>query len=232
MVTPRCTALCSVLLGVFIVWQLWYLVTANLGELFDASPVRDAILIADQRWAEAACQFQGWRQYSPSIAKQSVFLAVEFRGKEPGKGIESRSILEPDDALRFFQTPANARQSFYESSLNWQMWGWNTKTIAAEPERYRRQMAAHLRGCWRSLRAYLQWQLRDYRKTFDPPWEMVARVRIYAMPPADRQPWTWASPEDLPIARWRPDWAPPKGMLPIEMWDPVTGTFVPIAERE
>lgn len=232
MATPRRTAFWSVLLGLFITWQLWFLVTANLGVLLDAGAVRDALLTTDQRWAEAACQYQGWRQYSPSIAKQSLFLAVEFRSPGAAQGTEVRSLLEPGDPLHYVQTPRAARLNFYESSLNWQMWGWNEQTIAAEPERYRRQMAAHLRGCWRSARAFLQWQSRLHPELMNAPSELVLRVRIYLMPPADQEPWSWSPPQDLSIARWRPDWQPPAGMLPIEMWDPVTGRFVPLAEQE
>jgi len=99
--------ICRVLLGLFVVWQLFFLAAANLvpfvphgsppeGELSDArtnpelpdmhGPAQQAINVvasSAECWARATGQVQAWWLFAPTFPDESTFPAVELRWDAP-----------------------------------------------------------------------------------------------------------------------------------------------------
>jgi hypothetical protein len=228
---PRPTAR-QVLLGALLIWQTFFLVTSNLAAL-SGGPPRNVVTRIDQRWAQAAYQYQVWGQYAPNIARHAIFVAVEPRWPD-GSSFEQRSVAEPPDPLRFVQKTTDHRLALYEGDLIRPMWGWTARTMRDDPAGFRKDVSAYLRGRARQIVAYLDWRRRRFvarHPRIAPPAEWVLRVRVWVTPPHDRAPWVWSPPDDVPYARWRPGASPPAGSLPVEVYDPATGGFDFVTEK-
>lgn len=107
--SPRDSTTAQVLLGLFVVWQLFFLTAANLLKLADSyrddlkeqpAPLLEKLLpgwvekkghISDaeevitgltKRWAQVTGQPQSWGLFSPNVTEYIPFLVVEFRWDE------------------------------------------------------------------------------------------------------------------------------------------------------
>ena len=80
-----------------------------------------------------------------------------------------------------------------------------------------------------TIHAYLEWRWRTYQQIHpdaETPRQVILHVRTYRIPPPPGpEPWTWAGPEDRPVARWRPGFARPAGALPVEAYDLLAERF-------
>ncbi len=225
----------AVLLGLFILWQLWFLVSSNLGFLLGDNAVRTSLEGPSTHWAQLTGMWQGWAQFSGNIVKQAVYPAFELRWSDgrPSAQITACAAVEPEDPEHFLRLPVHARLGTYEDKLILELWLWTPETIAEKPDDYRQALAAHIRMNALTLRAYLPWRLRKYLEE-DPhrsmPDEVVLVVRFHPTPgPGQSQR---AAPKILPVLRWRPADTPVRGLLPFEMYDPLPQKFLSIPERE
>jgi hypothetical protein len=201
------------LVGLFVVWQLIFLVAANvLFLLWPAVP---------QPYGNATGQWQGWSLYAPDVPKRAGFVAVELRWKDR-PAVKLRSDNEPDDLLHFFRPPGTGRLLNYEAHLRLVLLTWTPQDAAAEPEVWRKEVADAVRRWGRPMQAYLGWRrdryLRDHPGT-PPPDELILWVRLYEIGPPGQTPWTWPGPTEVPLVRWRPGAPLREGYLPVEMYD-------------
>ena len=228
---PRASAR-QILLGAVLLWQVFFLLTANLATLVDG-PLRGGLDAVDHLWAEAACQHQVWGQYSPNITRHAIFAAVEFRWAD-GSSVEVRSDAEEIDPFDYVQDATPYRVALYEGDLIRPLWDFTAETMKTRPDAFVAEASERVRSRQKPIVAYLDWQRRRFLERHPrvtPPSECVLRVHVWVVPPHDRKPWTWPPPDDVPLARWRPGVAPPPGDLDVEVWDPAKQDFIFISEK-
>ena len=219
------------LLGALLLWQAFFLVTANFAGL-TSGPLRRALDAIDQPWAEAACQHQVWGQYSPNVARHAIFAAVELRWPD-GSSTELRSEAEEADPFDYVQNANPYRVALYEGDLIRPLWGFTAETAKERPDDFRKEASEWVRSRRRPIVAYLEWRLGRFLAAHSgvaAPSELVLRVHVWVTPPHDQKPWTWPPPDDVPLARFRPGVEPPAGMLSLEVWNPATRDFDFVSE--
>jgi hypothetical protein len=125
-----------VLLGLFVVWQLFFLAAANLvpfvphgkpaeGELSDSrsnpqlpdmqGPAQEAINVvagSAECWARATGQVQAWWLFAPTFPDESTFPAVELRWDSPSSAA-ARTQRLPPVRLGSVIEPADPRNYFH-----------------------------------------------------------------------------------------------------------------------
>ncbi|HEY1957291.1 MAG TPA: hypothetical protein VGH28_16845 [Polyangiaceae bacterium] len=229
---PPRASLRQILLGALLLWQVFFLFTANLATLVDG-PLRGALDAIDHVWAEVACQHQVWGQYSPNITRHAIFAAVEFRWAD-GSSIEVRSESEENDPFDYVQDATPYRVGLYEGDLIRPFWDFTAATMNEKPAAFVAEASERIRSREKPIVAYLDWQRRRFiarHPNVAPPVACVLRVHVWVVPEHDQKPWTWPPPDDVPFARWRPDVAPPPGDLAVEVWDPAKHDFEYVAEK-
>jgi hypothetical protein len=241
----------QVALGLFIVWQVFFLLAANLMPMLHleryeppAEPgiapldaqhtsirahVHDAAHDLEKllwRWQHLTGQAQGWALFS-AVCKQSTFLPIDVFCADAQAPLRLPSPNEPVTGPDRFKPPGTSRLSDYEFYAFMQFWDWDEDAVRREPEKWRTRLEEHLREQWPRLQAYLRWRLRSFRESH--PDCQITHVdliaRRYALPAVEGER-KWSGPVETPILRWRPDGETPACGLPFEMFDPVTRQFV------
>jgi hypothetical protein len=255
---PRPT-LRQVLLGLFVVWQLIFLLGANVLEFIPHRPVeRDELtdfresnhLSSQSRgllgwvaaptdlWAEATGQYQVWWLFAPHVPTQATFLAVDLRWDDDSAlapvassatpaPVRLLSDLEPADPAVYFRWPGSRERQFhYEVRLALHYLFWDEQEAASQIEDWKPFIRCRVTRQWRSLRAYLRWQLQAFQREhpeLPSPRQAVLSVRLYHIPPAgQRLP---IGPVEVPLARWWIHEDGPADCLPIEVYDPFARRF-------
>jgi hypothetical protein len=248
----------QVLLGLFICWQLMFILVANFVSLVpparpepeapaeDQKPGRkigrDAVAFlgnVTRPWQELTGQWQGWALYAPRVPHQAVFLAVELRwdddprwpSEAPNSVPALRSEIEPPDPAHYFRPFGTFRLAQYQANLSLVMWDWNAQEAATKPEVWRRLLADAVRQQWRPMEAYLRWRMLAFERDhagLPPPRQVLLLARIYRIPPPEQRPWIWDHPVEQALARWRPEVDVPPGFLPVESYNPETRRFEPV----
>jgi hypothetical protein len=184
----------QVLVGLFVVWQLFFLTVGNLLELVPHRPAeheeltdhpemldrssRDLLgwlAVPTDLWAEATGQYQLWRLFAPHIPPQAAFPAVELRWDENAPGtaapasvpapVQLLSHLEPADPASYFRWPGSRdRQFHYEVRLSLLYSFYEAPHTAAEAGEWQQLLRGRVARQWRSLRAYLRWRLRTFQE--------------------------------------------------------------------
>jgi hypothetical protein len=250
----------SVLLGLFVLFQIIYLPLANLTQLVPretpqqrgeldigvqregtASRIRpvqqaiDGLGTAIDRYAEVSGQTQAWSLFAPDFAVQSIYLVTSFRCREGGR--ESLFTLEQDvpaDPDRYFRWPRpDSRRIAYEFLLAAVYWRFSEESLQQRGAEWREAVLDRVRAQQRSLQSYLGWELRRFREAHPDqatPVEIALSVRILPSPKPRESGRVPAL--IMPLARWFPDRAAEPGFLPIEAFDPSVKEFVrlPVAE--
>jgi hypothetical protein len=255
---PRKPSIPQFLLGVFVVWQLFFLLMSNFlpfvphgkeehdeltddltlhGQATKVEPLQSAIeglaLVTD-RWLEVTGQLQGWSLFAPTFPPQAGFVSVELRWNNvnaPDREILS-SRFEPQDPLHYFRIPDSDGRLFNFESRLCILPNYKTQqTVAEDPEGWKEAITDRVRAQWKSIRAYLRWRCRDH---VPPPEEMILVIHLYETPEPYEKPWKPAGPFARPLARWRPGVEPTVGCLPVEVCtDPAARRFewIPIDEK-
>jgi hypothetical protein len=251
----------AVLLGLFIVWQLVFIVTANLLEFFphrvhqsdeltglrelppDAAKSRPAIhLLAavTDRWAQLTGQCQMWSLFAPEFPPQATFPVVELCWDDPASGLAPVRLLssfEPADAASYFRPLSSDDRLFhYEVYLGLGLcyWDESAATSETEAEAWRKHFRDVARRQWKSMRAYLRWRTAQFLKQhpdLPPPDEARLLIRIYPTPPPGAAPEDRSPPRDQPMARWRCAENGPPGLLPLEAYEPFSRRYVALPVR-
>jgi hypothetical protein len=239
-------------LGLFVVWQLLFLLSSNLLSVEDAvraalqkSPpaqrvapdlfdgkgrVHDGLRAVERvtlRWAELTGQAQCWQLFAPDVADVIPFLAVELRWDDGRPPVLLLSVNEPADPDRFVRL-GHFRLRRYESTLD----------LAPPPggapfdprgEDWAAAVERHVRAEAEPMLAYLRWRVAAFerqRPELSPPTEAVLCVRLYRVPsPPGPAPWRWEYLGQHRVARWLPGARVPAGYLPVETYDPSSDGF-------
>lgn len=222
------------LVGVFIVWQLVFLVTSNLanfleedGRLNDRQSASVQAMLNLQRgmqaWSHATLQREYWGVFR-SPPTQSVFPAVEVTWSEPYQGQTTlllRSFEEPDDPTRFLMlNPLNDRLHNYETWLPFADW---EKRAAIGDAVQREEALRELIHEWRRpLWAYMQWRIEPYRLShpnMPAPAEVVLLWHVYLAPtPSEDGPPSGPIRRDL--VRWQASRQVDPNDVRLEVYDP------------
>jgi len=211
----RRPSLPRVLLGLFICWQLVFIIGSSIVALPEEGV--PGVSWTLERWSFLTGQEQGWRQFTPGAPRRAAFVVF---WQEGGPAI----VSESDPASYTFLRPVHVtRQSNYE--LQFTMIALKEESITPDAK-WRESIAEFVRSNAKPIRAYLGWRLRESRKQYPqmPPPNYVGmnlRIQPVSEPGAD-QP---LGPRfELPLARWKP------GQPDLEAYDPATGSYVIVAE--
>jgi hypothetical protein len=218
-------------LGLFISWQLLYLLGASFLAFWSAchpepAPAVAAAATVADHWGALTGQWQGWALYGPNLPTKSAFVAVELRWEN--ETVRLRSTTEPFDVRDYFRPFLSSRLSIYESYLGLVLWGWDAKAAAVQPQVWNKRLADHVAREWKRIHAYLRWRLEGFERDHPeapPPTEMVVVGHMYGIPPPGPEPFTWSPILELPLARWRLGATCPADQLPIETYNLMTHEF-------
>ncbi len=243
----------QVLVGLFILWQLIFLISANLiGFLKDnreympleleqaveaiapgwpkeqghAWQIMEHVAKTDRLWAEATGQLQYWMLFAPTIARECVFPAVELHWDGETKLVLSEN--EPSDLNLYFRF-GNYRLRRYESNLTLALRPDACESLAETNERWRDRIRTFVTGYADILDGYLSWRtgraLRDWPDKPRPD-AVVLLMRRYHINDFEKAPSYWTGPHSVAVARRQFSMESGKGKL--EWHDPVTGRFMSV----
>lgn len=255
--TPNKPGLRSILLGLFVLFQLIFLTLANLmqfvprempaqkgefdirvqreGTATSVRPIQDTInalgTVID-RYGEVSGQVQAWSLFAPEFGTQSVFPSVECMTDNRRVTIHPKHL--PADPANYFRWPGPlSRLNSYDFLIAVIYGNYTEQSLAERGEEWRDAVLQRVRDQQRSLEAYFRFSLKLFRELYPDlptPHEMIVSVIVTPSP----FPGQTERPPSLtvPLARWLPDQQPQAGCLPIQAYDPVAKQFVrlPIAE--
>lgn len=235
----------SILLGLFVLFQLIYLPLSNLmqfvprekpertggdiqlqreGTATAVRPVQEAINGVGtfiDRYGEASGQAQVWSLFA-DFGKQSIYPIVEF---EFGAGDErflmrNEPVLMRSNPQRYLRWPgASSRLMSYEFLLAVVYWRYSEQSLEQRGPEWRDALREHVQGEQKSLQAYFRFQLAILKRVhpeLPEPRAGVLKVVVHPSPkPGERN----RPPAfTLPLARWSPG-------SPIAAYDPIEKKF-------
>lgn len=252
--------LAQVGLGLFILWQIIFMISANLlgmiphgrpeeDELSDyrvtaietadrghAQRAVDALAEVTDCWGQGTGQMQAWWLFAPTFPLQATFPLVELSwddGQTPP--VRLATFDEPENPYAYFRPLGSGDRLFhYEVRLGLLFTTWSPESFAKLGPQWRDGIAQRIRRQWKSMQAYIRWRTNQFEHEhpeLPPPSQAILRLRVFRSPSVDEKPPTWAPPAEVCVARWRIGVTPAPGMLPLEMCDPVTGQFVPVSQN-
>ena len=243
-------AIGRVLLGIFVIWQLVFLITSNLiGFLQDnrtrmlpevrqsvevmapgwaekqgvAWEVTETIASLDTEWSQLTGQDQKWALFAPAIARECVFPAIELRWEN-----ESQLVLsdyEPTDLNSYFRA-GSYRLQRYERNLALTLAPLDGETSTKTAERWREEIRAFVTEWTHILDGYIDWRVRQAMQQWPGrtwPREVVLIMRRYHINEYSEAPPTWTGPHSEAIARWR--YSAEGTRHALEWRDPVSGRY-------
>jgi hypothetical protein len=259
---PRRPTVAQVLLGGFIIWQVIFLVVANVvvlfphgqpdeGEVTDlrrtpetpgsgglAQTVVNGVADLTDEWTFLTGQVQAWWLFAPDFPTQSAFPTVELRwdgSSESRPPVRLYSVLEPENPQSYFRPPGSRdRQFHYEMRLGLIPVVWDEELIARYPDIWRQSLQTHVRRQCKSMCAYLDWRVEQYRHEHPDvpaPTEVILLFRVYVTPNSDQQQIAWHGPIEQPVARWQRCMVPSPRYLPLQWYDPAVRQFVDLPQH-
>jgi hypothetical protein len=220
--TPRPTA-AQVLLGLFVLWQLFFLPASNLTglllwappELAGEQPALEAVAAVTDRWGQTTGQVQNWRLFAPNVPAHAVFIAVELRWNEGAplpagvpRVVRLPSFYEPPDPSHYFHPPGSSDRLFhYENVLGSALYAWDREAVSRRPVEWRQYLANNVRRQWPAQRAYLRWRLARFQcdhPGLPPPDEAILLTRLHPTSPPGRPFGSRPAVVEVPVARWSP----------------------------
>jgi hypothetical protein len=224
---PQRLRLGQVLLGLFVVWQLLFLVVSNathfLGFAGQAGTeerplgrVLSAASAVTDGWIDLTGQGQNWRLFAPMVPVRATFVTAELG--TPWTGWVMERLNEPADPGWYFHPPGPGDRLWHaEKELAWPLVAWDPDAQDARDREWRRYLRDSFRPRWRAYRNYLAWRLREFQRDHpdDPPRELFLRGSVYFPSAGKEQP--PGCQATLRLLRWRPSVEPfPAGCLPLE----------------
>lgn len=174
----------SFLIGLFIVWQLYFVLFTNVGhfiprqqsvppatpEIIDTYSTRGAFTdlpplqkISDlnlamcQRYEELTGQIQGWSLFAPEFGKNSSFLAITIVHKD-GNSSQIKSDFEPEDTNNYFRWRLSDYRRMYREAMHAMCyWFWTPEEQLENPEKHRLNIIGYVQTYQRSMLAYALW---------------------------------------------------------------------------
>lgn len=256
----RSSGIKSVLLGLFILFQLIYLPLSNLVQLvpreippqksgLDIRVQRDGRITENRvmqnavntvgtaidRYGQLSGQVQAWSLFAPDFGTQTIHPVVEF---EFFDGTDRYLMCSDSPNLRvdpdnYFRWPgSHSRMVGYEFLLCVVYWGFNEDSLQQHGPAWRDAIRRHVLRIQKPLLAYFRLNLAMLKKAHpDLPQPRSATLKVSIHPsPAPGQR-ERPPPFTMLLARWNPDRKDDPTYLPVEAFDPVARTFAPI-ERD
>ncbi len=229
-----------VLLGVFVVWQLLFVLGGSAvnflegqGLLSDEGRPAIRALVGFRHvttaWTGLTLQQENWGLFS-AFPQRSLFPSVEVRDEASSAAPPTlllRSRLEPADPAHFFAPNVFAdRLHNYEAWLSQVFVGWETRAAIADTTQRHEAFAEFGRAWHKPLLAYMQWRVQEL-PVAPTAGSVILAWRIYEIPPPP-------GPASVPAAlrkeafRWRPGAEPSAGMLPLEIYDPQLNQYLEV----
>jgi hypothetical protein len=223
---PTLRSLAGVPIGLFVLWQLGFLVVANLDVRIESGS-EDVPTRASRRWERLSGQYQQWGLFAANAWKQSCFPAVELHWSDGRPPVRLSAINEPSDPHRFFRAGLYRIRPF-ESYLAVPLTG-EGRSPNERATHWKQEIRQLVWDRHDYMLNYLRWRLARWRAEHpddQPPAAVILRVRTWNIPPPPGpSPWTWTLESDLPVARWWPGVDPPPRVLELEVYDPVGDNF-------
>jgi hypothetical protein len=248
------------IVGLFVTWQLFFLLTINLlaflplaeaddDELTDSRSSPGGALSGDRylalrflnkalmEWSQATGQLQAWWLFAPSFPTESTFSLVTLHWDQ-GQSADVRlpSSQEPEDPSFYVRLPGSQDRLFhYEMRLGLVATAVDEDSLAKFTTEWRDLFKDRVRRQWKSTRAFVHWRAETYAKEhpdLPPPTAVTLSFRVYKTPKPGTLPPTWAPPLEQPVARWLPSLDGRDDCLPVEFYDPVRRTFTRLAAKE
>jgi hypothetical protein len=273
-----------IVLGLFILGQLFFLAASNLlgylgalreeikdaepeGELFRAvehlapgwlreeghlQETQKLVLSALRPWERATGQYQNWALFSPPIAREVVFPAVEFRWDDDPTPFPALAALAPATpwgalaaalaargpgdvpapaVLLSDNEPADPTRYFRVGLFRVRRFeGQLDVTLSSDetPEQWHERIENRVGRDGVTMRYYLMWRLREFTRRYpgrpDPDQLILLMRRYHIRAPGETPPY-WDGPFVSPVVRIRPRPGTAAAEAPLEIYDPQTGRF-------
>jgi hypothetical protein len=260
----RRPTLIQVAVGLFVIWQLGFLLVSNIlgcfphgepdeGELSDSQRLpapftdreagQEAVdFLGDvmDRWARGTGQIQIWSLFAPGFPKQATFPAVDLRWDAKPSGtpgpapVRLLSSLDPCDPACYHRLSLAADRFFhYEIRLGLIYTDFNPESLQRSGDQWPRAIAERIRRQRASIRAYLRWRMHSFQQEHPElraADEVILSFRLYRTPPPESDLLVCFSPAEQPLVRWRPGATVAAGYLDLEVFDPISKRFKPVAE--
>jgi hypothetical protein len=204
-----------VALGLFIVWQLVFLVASNVTDYLlhlaaasgEGDPPRVTRVVAGvtSGWARMTGQAQNWRMFAPLVPVRSLVLQMEFDedGERLGVLSESAALAEGN----YFHPPGSGDRLWHvEKTLAWPFVAYDPQAVDERPDEWHAYLEEAVRRNERACRSYLAWQQRAWLRQHPgrtPPRALYLVVRVYTCSRQGERPGPVAS-EVVLRARPRP----------------------------
>lgn len=251
---PHRPRLSQVLLGVFILWQLFFVLALNYTQIMlgpadqplvrlpDEGPpglverAADLVRRVTQHWAQLTGQYQSWWLFA-FAPHDSNFPLVELRWDDLARApVRLHAFQEPTDPAAYFRAPNGGDRLFhYEMNVEITYKPWSRDPDKPVTDFDLGRWLERARHRWPAVCAYLRWRLELWQQEnpgTPPPTEIRLYSRSYPTPPPGTTPWQRAAPKDRPIFRWRPGVPPAPGCAPLDVFDPRKNDFVPLTLGE
>ncbi|UUO07235.1 hypothetical protein M4951_02745 [Blastopirellula sp. J2-11] len=247
---------CSIALGSFIVWQLFYLAVANSLETLEVVTLRfpetssaitkaldesragnhphelgglSSLIYAVDKYGQVTEQPQRWSLFAPNINDQTAFLACEFRWNDSEQSTWLLSDNEPNDTSNYLRYAGNRTRSVEQNLIL--TFTFNTGETELEArQRWAKQIQDKLANDFDILTVWASLRVEEFLADFPnapSPDEIVIHVRGYEIAaPGSDGPSQSPAPYCMAIARWTPAAEYPRDVIPIEVYDPVTEQFI------
>jgi hypothetical protein len=236
----------QVALGLFIVGQLFFLVSANFIGVGEESRTEmvpaarqaveavapgwtqekghawyltDQLARANNMWAQASEQLQNWALFAPGVSRECVFPALEVHWGEDAREL-ILSENEPVQLDHYFRA-GNFRLRRYENSFVIALVPEEDETEEQTKARLGDKIRTHVADYKSILLGYMAWRLRIVladRSGRPRPHEIILVLRRYHIVDHEDAPPYWQGPYSMPLARW-------DLKEELDWFDPVSGRF-------
>jgi hypothetical protein len=225
--------LAQIALGLFVLTQLGFLFASNLLWLLrrnETSATLEAIAWPTDCYADVTGQAQGWSQYSPNVAHQTVFPRLIWQGASDGAPDSPDSVVvlsdqEPANPEAYVR-PIGNRLACYEATILLPLVSWN-ESAAAEPEKWRTYLRQEMHKRRAMIEAYFRWQhkrLNAERSARAGNSPVVLWARVWRVSPPGQSPVKWTRPEMIPVVRGQR--ITDSERFELQVYDPFTKRFI------
>lgn len=242
----------SLLLGLFVLWQLFYLPASNLmhfvpvrrptggGEyLLDLQregqwtnqPVlqnaSDGLVGLFDRYAEVSGQVQFWKLFTPELPPETMYLVARIH-RADGSVTDVRSEFEPDPYQPTVRLPRSALRSFhFEAQTGVGVWHHSPEWIAADAERWKAGIAIWVDARPKTIEVLLRRRLEADRER-NPGAPDAEHVDLIARFIGKQPSAAGTYPvREVPVARWNPRSTAPQILDRLQTYDPLQNRWVP-----
>ena len=245
----------SVLLGLFVLFQLIYLPLSNLMQLvprempehrgeLDIRVQREGTATNQRsiqeainglgtcldRYGELSGQVQAWSLFAPDFGTQTIYPIAEF---EFGEGQErflmrNEPLVLRADPERYLRWPGpNSRLVGSEFLLGVVYWRFSEESLQQRGPEWQKAVREHVRRQQKSLEAWFRLNLAMLKRTHpNLPEPKAGILRVWIHPSPEPGERERPPAFTMPLARWIPGRDPHDRNLPIDAYDPVTKEFV------